>query len=56
MKSKMYFLDFRASSIFGLFMALSFTDADMIMKITSFVIVTCYTLRRWYLLEKNKKE
>lgn len=33
----------------------TFTNVDVAMKVVAFVIATGYTARRWYLMEKNKK-
>lgn len=38
------------------FWVVSFSDADAIMKTISFFLVCGFTLRRWYLMEKNKKD
>lgn len=51
-----YLIDLKVSVGFLFFTAISFSDADIIMKSFSFLLVSGYTARRWYLLEKNKKE
>jgi hypothetical protein len=51
---KQYFLDFKLSLFTGTYLAVSFTDVDAAMKILAFILATGYTLRRWYLMEKNK--
>jgi hypothetical protein len=51
---RQYFLDLKPSLLTGLFYTISFTDVDATMKIVAFVLASGYTLRRWYLLEKNK--
>jgi hypothetical protein len=38
------------------FFTLSFSDCEIIMKIIVFILTVGYTARRWYMLEKNKKE
>ncbi len=52
---KQYFLDLRLSLFTGTYFVISFASADFVMKVIAFLIATGYTLRRWYLLEKNKK-
>lgn len=49
-------IDLKVSFLAGLFFAIAFTDFEIIMKVIAFVLTAGYTLRRWYLLEKNKKE
>lgn len=49
-------LDLKQSILTGGYFAFALTDIDMTMKIIAFLVATGYTLRRWYLLEKNKKE
>lgn len=57
MKNNMYHLiDLKANMIFALFMAVSFSEVEITMKAVAFVLTVGYTARRWYLLEKNKKE
>lgn len=51
---KQYFLDLKTSLLTGTFYAISFADVDATMKIVAFVLASGYTLRRWYLMEKNK--
>lgn len=51
---KQYFLDLKPSLLTGTFYAISFADVDATMKIVAFVLASGYTLRRWYLMEKNK--
>ncbi len=51
-----HLIDLKANFLFALFMAVSFTEAEITMKIIAFVIAVGYNARRWYLLEKNKKE
>jgi hypothetical protein len=51
---KQYFLDLKPSLLTGTFYAISFAEVDSAMKIIAFILATGYTLRRWYLLEKNK--
>ena len=35
---------------------MTFSESEVIMKVIVFVLTVGYTARRWYLLEKNKKE
>jgi len=53
---KQYFLDLKLSLFTGTYFLISFTDVDAAMKILAFIAATGYTLRRWYLLEKNNKD
>ena len=57
MKTDMYnIIDIKANLLISFFFFISFTDAEIVMKIIVFVLTIGYTARRWYLLEKNKKE
>lgn len=49
-------IDMKVSFLTGFFLFVSFTEAEILMKITVFALTVGYTARRWYLLEKNKKE
>jgi len=51
-----YIIDMKVSLAFFLFTAISFSKVEIAMKIVSFLLMAGYTARRWYLLEKNKKE
>jgi len=51
-----YFLDIKVMSAVAGYFAVSFLNIDIAMKIISFVFVMAFTARRWYLMEKNKKE
>lgn len=53
---KQYFLDFKLSLLTGTYFVVSFMEVDKFMKVVAFFLASGYTLRRWYLLEKNKKE
>jgi hypothetical protein len=53
---KQYFLDLKLSLFTGAYFAISFADVDAAMKVLAFAAATGYTLRRWYLLEKNNKD
>jgi hypothetical protein len=48
-------LDFKQSIITGGYFMFTFTNVDIAMKIIAFIIATGYTARRWYIMEKNKK-
>jgi hypothetical protein len=50
------FLDVKLSSIAILYYLSSFFTVDFSMKFIVFMITVGYTARRWYLLEKNKKD
>ncbi len=52
----MSFIDLKVSYLFGLFTVVSFSNVEIVMKIIVFLLTVGYTVRRWYLLEKNKKE
>lgn len=51
---RQYFLDLKSSVLTGTFYAISFADVDATMKVLAFILASGYTLRRWYLMEKNK--
>ena len=51
-----YFLDVKLSSIAVLYYLSSFLTVDFSMKFIVFMLTVGYTARRWYLLEKNKKD
>jgi hypothetical protein len=51
-----YLIDLKVSIAFFLFTAISFSKVDIAMKVITFILVTGFTIRRWYLMEKNKKE
>jgi hypothetical protein len=48
-------LDFKQSIITGSYFMFTFSNVDIAMKIIAFIIATGYTARRWYIMEKNKK-
>lgn len=52
---RQYFLDLKLSLFTGTYFIISFAEVDVTMKIIAFLIATGYTLRRWYLMEKSKK-
>lgn len=52
---RQYFLDLKLSLLTGTYFIISFAQVDVAMKIIAFIIATGYTLRRWYLMEKSKK-
>jgi len=52
---RQYFLDFKLSLLTGTYFIISFAQVDVAMKVIAFLIATGYTLRRWYLMEKSKK-
>ena len=49
-------IDLKLGFMTTAYFALTFANADFIMKFIVFLITVGYTIRRWYLLEKNKKE
>lgn len=51
---KQYFLDLKLSIFTGTYFAISFANVDATMKVLAFMFASGYTLRRWYLMEKNK--
>ena len=51
---RQYFLDLKLSILTGTYFIISFAEVDAIMKVLAFVLASGYTLRRWYLMEKNK--
>lgn len=52
----MNLIDLKASLIFGTTMAISFSNMETGVRILALLLTIGYTIRRWYLLEKNKKE
>ena len=52
---RQYFLDLKLSLLTGTYFIISFSEVDVVMKVIAFIIATGYTLRRWYLMEKSKK-
>jgi len=53
---KQYFLDLKLSLLTGTYFAITFSDIDSVMKIIVFIATAGYTVRRWYLMEKNNKD
>ena len=53
---KNYILDLKSSFLTGGYLVFTFTNVDSAMKVIAFIIATGYTIRRWYLLEKNNKD
>lgn len=51
-----HLLDMKVYLMSCFFVAVSFSDSEIVMKIIVFILTVGYTGRRWYLLEKNKKE
>lgn len=51
---RQYFLDLKLSVLTGTYFAISFANVDATMKVLAFMFASGYTLRRWYLMEKNK--
>lgn len=52
---RQYFLDLKLSLLTGTYFIISFAQVDVAMKVIAFILASGYTLRRWYLLEKSKK-
>lgn len=52
----MNLIDLKASLIFGTTMIISFSNAETSLKLLALLLTIGYTIRRWYLLEKNKKD
>lgn len=50
------FHDIKLWAVNALFISISFAPIEMFLKILSLVLAIGYTLRRWYLLEKNNKD
>jgi hypothetical protein len=53
---RQYFLDLKLSLLTGTYFIISFAEVDVAMKIIAFILASGYTLRRWYLMEKNKND
>lgn len=50
----MHLIDIKLSAMLSLFTVISFSDAEIAMKIIVFALTAGYTIHRWYLLIKNK--
>jgi len=37
-------------------LGISMTDIDVVLKVVLLIITICYTLQKWYLMNKNDKE
>jgi hypothetical protein len=53
---KQVILDLKLSIVAGTYFAITFSNVDYVMKILAFLITVGYTIRRWYLMEKNNKK
>jgi hypothetical protein len=51
-----HLLDIKVGTLAGFYFVVSFADFEIFMKIAVFIVTIGYTIRRWYLLEKNKKD
>lgn len=49
-------IDFKVTSLMSFFTAVSFSNAEIGMKIIVFVLTVGYTIDRWIYLRKNKKD
>lgn len=49
-------IDLKLSALLSVFTVVSFSKADIIMKIIVFLLTVGYTLDRWYHLRKNKND
>ena len=38
------------------YFAVSFSEVDIAMKLITFILVSSFTIRRWWLMEKNNKK
>lgn len=52
----MNFADIKLYAINGSSLMLSFTNIDAVLKIVLLSVSICYTLQRWYLMNKNKNK
>lgn len=44
-------------SLMGLgYFAVSFSELDIAMKVITFILVSAFTIRRWWILEQNNKK
>lgn len=50
------FIDLKVFTIAIIYAFIQFADCEIIMKIIAFCLTVGYTIRRWYLLEKNNKD
>jgi hypothetical protein len=51
-----YLLDVKVLALTSMAITFQFTQVENTLKIIALVLTIVYTIRRWYLLEKNKKE
>ena len=56
MKKYMQLIDLKLSAMLSFYAMVSFSDAEIAMKIFVFILTAGYTIHRWYLLIKNKNE
>ena len=49
-------IDLKVFTLAIMYAFIQFADCEIIMKIIAFCLTVGYTIRRWYLLEKNQKE
>lgn len=49
-------IDLKVFTLAIIYAFIQFADCEIIMKIIAFLLTVGYTIRRWYLLEKNQKE
>lgn len=56
MKNMHQLIDLKLSALLSVFTVVSFSKADLIMKIIVFLLTVGYTLDRWYHLRKNKND
>lgn len=51
-----YLIDLKVCIGMLSFYIVSFSNVDIFMKVFSFFLVCAFTMRRWYLMEKRKKD
>lgn len=51
-----YLIDLKATLFFFITMIIQFSNIEIAMKVIMFIITLGYTVYRWYLLYKNRKE
>ena len=49
-------IDLKVFTLAFIYAFIQFADCEIIMKVIAFCLTVGYTIRRWYLLEKNQKE
>lgn len=49
-------IDLKMSFLYGLFVALTFSEAENVLKIIAGILLIGYQIDKWYLMRKNNKK